>query len=62
MSIFGLATCVFNRHDPDRKEVKWNGHDYVGECRHCNVPIVRVSRRHWRKQVPKGQASDNAPG
>jgi hypothetical protein len=61
MSLFGLG-CLLNRHDPDRKEVKWNGHDYVGECRHCGASIVRVARRDWRKVVPKAGSRDSATG
>jgi hypothetical protein len=51
MSVFGLVGCMVNRHDPDRKAVKWNGHDFVGECRHCGVPIERKARRHWKKSI-----------
>lgn len=59
MSLFGLG-CMVNRHDPDRKEVTWNGHDYVGECRHCGVTITRVSRRNWRRQ--KSEAGEEIAG
>ncbi|MFO6446440.1 hypothetical protein ACLBKU_04780 [Erythrobacter sp. NE805] len=61
MSVFGLG-CLLNRHDPDRKQVRWNGYDYVGECRHCGAPIVRHSRRNWRKQEAKSEPTDGAAG
>ncbi len=60
MSVFGLFGCMVNRHDPDRREVTWNGQDYVGECRHCGVAIARVSRRNWRRQ--KREAGDEIAG
>ncbi|MFM7347925.1 MAG: hypothetical protein ACKO01_00365 [Erythrobacter sp.] len=53
MLVFGLVGCLLNRHDPDRREVVWNGHDYVGTCRHCGAPITRLSRRNWRKSTSK---------
>lgn len=62
MPVLGLVGCLLNRHDPDRREVKWNGHDYVGHCRHCHSPIIRVSRRKWRRNAPKGEARDGAAG
>ncbi len=62
MSVFGLATCLLNRHNPDRNDVKWNGHDYIGECRHCGSPIIRISRRRWRKRALKEEVSDGTAG
>jgi hypothetical protein len=50
MSVLGLAACLLNRHGPSRRDVKWDGLAFVGECRHCGAPIERVGRRNWRKQ------------
>lgn len=62
MSVFGLVGCMVNRHDPDRKAVRWNGHDYVGDCRHCGVPIERVARRKWKKRELKSAARNDLAG
>lgn len=62
MSVFGLAGCLLDRHDPLRKDVKWDGHDYVGVCRHCSSPITRVARRKWRKREVNTVAKDSAAG
>jgi len=62
MSVFRLVGCLVNRHDPDRKAVRWNGHDYVGDCRHCGAPIARVARRHWRKRIAAPRARDEVSG
>jgi len=50
MSVFSFVACLFNQHDPVRRDVTWNGRVYVGHCRHCGAPIERQRRRSWRKQ------------
>jgi len=50
MSLFGRAACLFNRHDPNRRRVNWDGWNYVGHCRHCGIAIERVGVRRWRRR------------
>jgi hypothetical protein len=49
MSVFSLIGCLFNRHDPIRRDVAWNGLTYTGKCRHCGAEIERFGRRDWRR-------------
>jgi len=39
--------CWFNRHDPRRDEVKWDGRSYIGVCRACGKPIWRRKHKLW---------------
>jgi len=50
MSIFTSLWCLANRHDPVRRDVRWDGHAYVGDCRRCGTPIQRHGHRDWRKR------------
>jgi hypothetical protein len=50
MSVFAFAGCLFNHHDPLRRDVEWDGRTYVGHCRHCGAPIERHGRRNWRRR------------
>jgi hypothetical protein len=52
MSIFSFFGCVFNRHQPLRRNVQWNGRAYIGTCRHCDAQIIRSGRRNWRRRKP----------
>jgi hypothetical protein len=52
MSFFGRILCAFDRHDPVRRKVRWDGGIYVGECRRCGASIYRISRRTWRRAKP----------
>jgi len=49
-----LPLCVFNRHDPYRQFVKWDGLHFVGECRHCGAQIRRKEHRVWHKDWIEG--------
>jgi hypothetical protein len=49
MNLMSSLMCRLGRHNPYRRNVTWDGHHYVGKCRHCGAPIERVSRRQWRK-------------
>jgi hypothetical protein len=59
MSLFSRLECLLNRHDPLRRNVKWDGMTYVGDCRHCGETIVRISRGKWRKLVPTDPETDS---
>ena len=48
MSLLSPVTCLIGRHAPKRREVEWDGRNYVGKCKHCSKPIERVSHRNWR--------------
>jgi hypothetical protein len=41
--------CVLNKHQPDRRNVGWDGKAYVGQCRRCSAPIKRLARKKWRR-------------
>jgi hypothetical protein len=41
---------MINRHQPLRRDVQWDGRQYVGKCRHCGKPIRRKGKRQWRKR------------
>jgi hypothetical protein len=58
MAVYSFVGCLINRHEPQRREVTWDGHAYVGNCRHCGVPIQRYGRRNWRKR----KAASEQPG
>lgn len=49
MSLFSSILCSLNRHDPLRRNVRWDGDHYRGQCRHCGTNVVRVARKTWRK-------------
>jgi hypothetical protein len=40
-----------DRHEPLRRDVNWNGKQYVGHCRNCQEPIVRIAHQKWRKRA-----------
>jgi hypothetical protein len=42
-----MPLCLFNRHKPDRAKAKWNGVDFVANCRHCGTRIRRKEHRLW---------------
>jgi hypothetical protein len=41
--------CWFNRHEPDREAVVWDGYHYVGTCRHCTAAIRRRVKKRWER-------------
>jgi len=57
-----LPLCVFNRHDPYRQFVKWDGLNFVGECRHCGAQIRRKEHRVWHKDWIADSAADERAG
>lgn len=57
MSFLSPISCMMGRHDPRRRDVEWDGRDFVGKCRHCGKPIVRVTHRTWREREAEGAAS-----
>ncbi|WDA42557.1 hypothetical protein [Erythrobacter sp. BLCC-B19] len=59
MSLLSSIACGLNQHQPLRRDVTWNGRAYVGNCRHCGVPIERHGHRNWRK---RGSAADGQHG
>jgi hypothetical protein len=60
MSVFSLVWCFFNRHDPVRRDVAWNGLTYSGTCRHCGAEIHRLGHRDWRKIKSSTNQNGNA--
>jgi hypothetical protein len=50
------ALCRFNRHTPDRENVRWDGHDFVGHCQHCGQAITRVAKGKWRASQEAAKA------
>ena len=42
--------CLFNRHQPDRNRVKWDGLDYLATCRSCGKPIRRIRHKLWHER------------
>ena len=50
MSFMTFIGCSMGRHAPLRRDVKWNGLQYVGHCRHCHELIARVAHHKWRKR------------
>lgn len=61
MSLFGSTLCAMNRHQPKRRDVRWDGACYVGECRRCGVPIERKSRKTWHKVLQFEAVDEPAP-
>lgn len=56
MSFLSPIACMMGRHDPKRREVEWDGRNFVGKCRHCDKPIERVTHRNWREREAQEQA------
>lgn len=50
MSFISFVVCAMDRHQPVRREVTWDGKHYVGHCRHCGAPIVRIGHHKWRRR------------
>jgi hypothetical protein len=46
---FRIPLCLFNRHEPDRREAAWDGRHFTGTCIHCKARIRRASRGKWLK-------------
>ena len=46
--------CFFNRHEPVRTDVRWDGSNYVGSCRLCGEKIRRQKHNLWRLEWLKG--------
>jgi len=53
MSLLSKLKCILGWHEPLRRDVKWDGKQYRGTCRHCGTEIVRMARKTWRK-APSG--------
>lgn len=56
MALLSFIWCQTNRHDPLRRDVKWDGRGYVGTCRHCGAPIYRHKHHDWRKRLEGWEA------
>lgn len=44
---FGILSCLFGKHDPDRHNVHDDGFDWRGKCRRCGTDIKRRGHRDW---------------
>lgn len=42
-----IPLCVFNRHEPVRHDVTWDGLHYIGSCSFCGESIRRKSSGKW---------------
>jgi hypothetical protein len=51
MSFISFFGCAMDRHAPLRREVSWDGRHYVGHCRYCQEPILRIAHHKWRKHA-----------
>lgn len=40
--------CLFDRHDPDRTSLYWDGTHYAATCRACGRPIRRHAHKVWK--------------
>lgn len=49
-----IPLCVLNRHQPIRRDVVWDGLNYVGTCSFCGEAIRRKSRRKWLRDWKPG--------
>lgn len=54
MTFLSSILCALGWHNPKRRDVKWDGRNYRGECRHCGTEIIRISRKNWRKAKEPG--------
>ena len=52
MTALSRIACLLNQHQPVRRDVIWDGRNYVGACRHCGLPIERLGHRRWRRREP----------
>lgn len=46
--------CLFDRHRPNRREVKWDGQDYLGKCKYCGKPIRKHHHGRWQRDPKRG--------
>lgn len=46
--------CRFDRHEPIRREVRWDGLHYVSTCTSCGQAIRRKDKGEWRRWNPSG--------
>jgi hypothetical protein len=53
-----IPLCIFNRHIPVRKRVKWDGLHFVGQCRMCGRPICKHENGSWRKEAGRWKRRD----
>ena len=63
-----LPLCLLNRHAPRRSKVRWDGFNFVGNCRSCGARIRRREgggwQRDWRRdpaETPAAAPDDTAP-
>ncbi|MFC0685399.1 MULTISPECIES: hypothetical protein [Sphingomonadaceae] len=46
---FRSIFCAFNRHEPRRGAVRWDGVNYVAACNGCGKDIRRHGPKQWRE-------------
>ena len=51
MSLTARLSCLVDKHEPNRRHVRREGRDYLGQCRHCGKDIRRIAHRDWRKNA-----------
>jgi hypothetical protein len=51
-----IPLCWFNRHQPNRDAVEWDGYNYISTCRHCAAAIRRREKQRWEKDWIKAEA------
>ena len=42
-----LRFCAYGHHEPSRRRVKWIGGYWFSQCRYCDAPMKRMSKRTW---------------
>ena len=47
LMLLPMPMCLFNRHKPNRAKAKWDGADFVANCRHCGTRIRRKEHKLW---------------
>jgi hypothetical protein len=55
--VLRLPLCLFNRHDPVRTRVKWDGYNFVGRCRFCKRDVRKEHHGTWRKDWMTNESS-----
>lgn len=56
---FRSVFCAFNRHEPRRSAVRWDGSNYVAACCGCGKDIRRHGPKLWREDtVEAAQMAD----
>ncbi|TCM43270.1 hypothetical protein EDF59_101373 [Novosphingobium sp. ST904] len=50
---FQTVLCTFNRHEPNRNTVHWDGTHYTSTCLGCGKDIRRQAHKVWKEDTEK---------